>query len=278
LEFVPDENGVPVYIGVGCCDNSGVCHRHDGANNDAGCFAGLYNIAANVLPRPKTWHQAVDLCYNEGLELCAAPLSMGICNGVGCSYNQLYQWSTTQCEPGDANYREGCETPAPTATPTTMPATWWDSKKKRKDDATLLIAIIACVAGVCACGCLAYARCVRLAKKKPSRLHEAHGRMVSWYEAPAQAALRQQWGSFPTRPEELEGWPGFVRVTNAFMDACDGTASTEVLPAMPSAPPLPLAPIKAEAVEMLTESPPPPPEGWFASWRATPEPEPEPEV
>ena len=57
LEFVPDENGVPVYIGVGCCDDSG-CHRHDGNNDDDGCFAGMYNGANNVLPRPKTWHQA----------------------------------------------------------------------------------------------------------------------------------------------------------------------------------------------------------------------------
>ena len=48
-----------------------------------------------------------------------------------------------------------------------------------------------------------------------------------------------------------------------------------VTAAVPSAPPLPLAPIKAEAVEMLTESPPPPPEGWFASWFGRAEPEPE---
>ena len=95
--------------------------------------------------------------------------------------------------------------------------------------------------------------------------------MVGWYEAPAQAELRRRWGPFPLRPEELEKWPGFVPVTNVFMDVSTG-------PAVPSAPPLPPpppAPIKAEAVEMLTESPPPPPEGWFASWRATPEPEPE---
>ena len=218
----------------------------------------------------------MELCYNEGKELCAAPLSMGVCLGKGCNYNQLYQWSTTECEPGDANYREGCETP------TAMPTTWWDNKKKRKDDATLLIVIIACVAAICACGCLAYARCIRPAKKKtsalshpttttttdPTRLHEVHGRMVGWYEAPAQAALRRRWGPFPTRPEQLEAWPGFVPVTNAFMDV-----STEVLPAVPS----PLAPIKAEAVEMLTESPPPPPEGWLASWFGRAEPEHEPE-
>ena len=177
-----------------------------------------------------------------------------------------------------------CDVVAATDAPTAAPTTWWAHKKKRKDNATLLIAIIACVAGVCACGCLAYARCVRPAKKKtpalshpttttndPTRLHEVHGRMVGWYEAPAQAELRRRWGPFPLRPEELEAWPGFVPVTNVFMDVSTG-------PAVPSAPPLPPpppAPIKAEAVEMLTESPPPPPEGWFASWRATPEPEPE---
>ena len=173
-----------------------------------------------------------------------------------------------------------CDVVAATDAPTAAPTTWWDNKKKRKDDATLLIVIIACVAAFCACGCLSY---VRLAKKKPSKLHEVYGRMVGWYEAPAQAPLRRRWGPFPTRPEQLEAWPGFVPVTNAFVDARDRTASTEVLRALPSAPPLPpppqpLAPIKAKAVEMLTENPPPPPEGWFASWRATPEPEPEPEV
>ena len=107
LEFVPDENGVPVYIGVGCCTDAGVCHRWVGANNNAGCFAGWYDDTNNVLGNPKTWDQAVAMCYAEGKELCAAPLSDGICN-VGCSYNQLYQWSTTQCEPGDANYQEEC--------------------------------------------------------------------------------------------------------------------------------------------------------------------------
>ena len=82
--------------------------------------------------------------------------------------------------------------------------------------------------------------------------------MIDWYEAPAQAALRRRWGPFPTRPEELEGWPGFVRVTNAFVDV-----SSEVLPAVPSAPPLP-------------QEPPAEEEGWAArglrrvmSWRAT---------
>ena len=96
LEFVPDKDEVPVYIGVGCCDDGGVCHRHDGANNNAGCFAGRFGdasvggVGANVLPRPKTWHQAMDLCHNKGKELCAAPLSNGICQGTGCSLSLIH--------------------------------------------------------------------------------------------------------------------------------------------------------------------------------------------
>jgi len=59
--------------------------------------------------------------------------------------------------------------------------------------------------------------------------------MVGWYETPAQAPLRLRWGPFPTTPELLEAWPGFIPVTNAFMDARDGPPSTEVLPAEESA-------------------------------------------
>ena len=36
-----------------------------------------------------------------------------------CGYDWIYQWSTTQCEPGDANYQAVCETYAPTSQPTT---------------------------------------------------------------------------------------------------------------------------------------------------------------
>ena len=45
-------------------------------------------------------------------------------------------------------------TSRPTAAPTAMPTTRWDNKKKRKDNATLLIVIIACVAvlGLCIVG------------------------------------------------------------------------------------------------------------------------------
>ena len=78
LEFVLDKDEVPVYIGVGCCDDAGVCHRHDGVDrwgDDDSCFAGTYDYEANVLD-PKTWNQVVDLCHNEGKELCAAPLNI----------------------------------------------------------------------------------------------------------------------------------------------------------------------------------------------------------
>ena len=109
LEFVLDKDEVPVYIGVGCCNGAGVCNRYAGATgSDESCFAGMYDNTNNVLGNPKTWDQAVELCHNEGKELCAAPLSNGICRLVGCNYDNIYQWSTTECEPGDANYQEEC--------------------------------------------------------------------------------------------------------------------------------------------------------------------------
>ena len=49
--------------------------------------------------------------------------------------------------------------------------------------------------------------------------------MARWYQAPQQAALHQTFGPFPP-PDRFEAWPGFVPVTNAFMDAEDGTAPT----------------------------------------------------
>ena len=92
-----------------------------------------------------------------------------------------------------------------------------------------------------------------------NKLHEVHDDMARWYQAPQQAALHQTFGPFPP-PDRFEAWPGFVPVTNAFMDAEDGTAPTE---RVPSAPPLP-------------QEPPAEEEGWAArglrrvmSWRAT---------
>ena len=67
LEYVLDEDEMPVYIGVGCCEpawhaDAGMCHRYAGTNDDDGCFAGWYDETHNVLGNPKTWDQAVDLC------------------------------------------------------------------------------------------------------------------------------------------------------------------------------------------------------------------------
>ena len=43
--------------------------------------------------------------------------------------------------------------------------------------------------------------------------------MAGWYnQAPESAALRAAWGAYPASPETLESWPGFVAVTNAFLD------------------------------------------------------------
>ena len=132
----------------------------------------------------------------------------------------------------------------PTSQPTPQPTLEPTPKPKPQQQQDLLGTILICVAAavVCTCGSLAYARYVRSAKKEspsitaadPTKLREVHGRMVGWYEG--QVALRQRWGPFPTRPELLEAWPGFIPVTNAFMDARDGPPCTEVLPAEESAP------------------------------------------
>ena len=43
-------------------------------------------------------------------------------------------------------------------------------------------------------------------------------RIAAWYDKPENAALRARWGPYP-KLEEFQAWPGFVRVTNAFLDA-----------------------------------------------------------
>ena len=51
------------------------------------------------------------------------------------------------------------------------------------------------------------------------KAEEMHQRMAGWYNnAPEAAALRATWGAFP-EPDEFQAWPGFVAVTNAFLDA-----------------------------------------------------------
>ena len=67
------------------------------------------------------------------------------------------------------------------------------------------------------------------AEPEPSapKFEEMYNQIAAWYKQPENAALRARWGAYPD-PEELQTWPGFVRVTNAFLDATvlDGEAVT----------------------------------------------------
>ena len=47
---------------------------------------------------------------------------------------------------------------------------------------------------------------------------EMYKRIADWYNSPEGDALRAAWGAYPSSPETLESWPGFVAVTNAFLD------------------------------------------------------------
>ena len=56
--------------------------------------------------------------------------------------------------------------------------------------------------------------------REPPKAEEMHQRVGCWYTfAPEAAALRAAWGEYPGTPDALQAWPGFVRVTNAFLDA-----------------------------------------------------------
>ena len=59
------------------------------------------------------------------------------------------------------------------------------------------------------------------------KFEEMYNQIAAWYKKPGNAGLRARWGPFP-EPEEFQTWPGFVRVTNAFLDATvlDGEAVT----------------------------------------------------
>ena len=157
-----------------------------------------------------------------------------------------------------------------TAAPSTAPSARPTEEKNDRRGIGLALTVVVCVVAsvvvifvVSSC----FGRHIVAAAPEPktdgtdqaNKLHEVHGEMARWYQAPQQAALHQTFGPFPP-PERFEAWPGFVPVTNAFMDAEDGTAPTE---RVPSAPPLP-------------QEPPAEEEGWAArglrrvvSWRAT---------
>ena len=44
-----------------------------------------------------------------------------------------------------------------------------------------------------------------------------YNQIAAWYNEPETAALRATWGACPER-DAFQTWPGFVAVTNAFLD------------------------------------------------------------
>ena len=52
----------------------------------------------------------------------------------------------------------------------------------------------------------------------PADETEVYHRMHKWYNSPERDALRAAWGAYPATPGALQAWPGFVAVTNAFLD------------------------------------------------------------
>ena len=53
----------------------------------------------------------------------------------------------------------------------------------------------------------------------PADETEVYHRMHEWYKRPECDALRAAWGAYPATPGALQAWPGFVTVTNAFLDS-----------------------------------------------------------
>jgi surface protein len=49
------------------------------------------------------------------------------------------------------------------------------------------------------------------------KAEEMYNQIAAWYSAPENTALRATWGAYPD-PDEFQTWPGFVAVTNAFLD------------------------------------------------------------
>ena len=49
------------------------------------------------------------------------------------------------------------------------------------------------------------------------KAEEMYNQIAAWYNAPENAALRATWGAYP-ESDDFQTWPGFVAVTNAFLD------------------------------------------------------------
>ena len=94
----------------------------------------------------------------------------------------------------------------------------------------------------------------------PADETEVYHRMHEWYKRPECDALRAAWGAYPATPGALQAWPGFVAVTNAFLDSdaaddrSDAVAATEPVAAEAEASePVGASDVRPEVV--VTEQP-----------------------
>ena len=94
----------------------------------------------------------------------------------------------------------------------------------------------------------------------PADETEVYHRMHEWYDRPECDALRAAWGAYPATPGALQAWPGFVTVTNAFLDSdaaddrSDAVAATEPVAAEAEASePVGASDVRPEVV--VTEQP-----------------------
>ena len=84
---------------------------------------------------------------------------------------------------------------------------------------------------------------------------EMHHRMHKWYNSPECDALRAAWGAYPAAPGALQAWPGFVAVTNAFLDyeAAHGRSGEPVAAEAEESEPVGASDVVPEVVEREVE-------------------------
>ena len=85
----------------------------------------------------------------------------------------------------------------------------------------------------------------------PADETEVYHRMHEWYHSPERDALRAAWGAYPATPGALQAWPGFVRVTNAFLDyeAAHGRSGESVAAEAEESDPVGSSDVRPEVVE-----------------------------
>ena len=85
----------------------------------------------------------------------------------------------------------------------------------------------------------------------PADETEVYHRMHEWYHSPERDALRAVWGAYPATPGALQAWPGFVRVTNAFIDyeAAHGRSGESVAAEAEESDPVGASDVRPEVVE-----------------------------